>query len=177
MINSIIFFHLIGDIIKINCWVLGNIMISKVDTKSFIFFQIEWSFVFVVLSYFFIGKYGFIGVSISYFITYIIHFSLLNIYFRRLLWINKTKKENSFYFLNIPYFNQKIKKNSKKGSVFIACLTAMITLIILYVYSGGYSNGQLQGIRYVSEKFLEQYIFYPPVIAFLVYLFSRYNPK
>ena len=89
LINTIIFFHLLGDIIKINCWVLGNIMISKADTKSFILFQIEWSVVFVALTYLFIGKYGFVGVSISYFITYIIHFSLLNLYFRKLLWINK----------------------------------------------------------------------------------------
>ena len=89
LINTIIFFHLLGDIIKINCWVLGNIMISKADTKSFIFFQIEWSVIFVALTYLFIGKYGFVGVSISYFITYIIHFSLLNLYFRKLLWINK----------------------------------------------------------------------------------------
>ena len=89
LINSIIFFHLIGDIIKINCWVLGNIMISKAKTKSFVFFQIEWSLVFVTLTYIFIEKYGFVGVSISYFITYIIHFSLLNIYFKKLLWINK----------------------------------------------------------------------------------------
>ena len=89
LINSIIFFHLIGDIIKINCWVLGNIMISKAKTKSFVFFQIEWSLVFVTLSYVFIEKYGFVGVSISYFVTYIIHFSLLNIYFKKLLWINK----------------------------------------------------------------------------------------
>jgi len=65
------------------------IMISKADTKSFIFFQIEWSVIFVALTYLFIGKYGFVGVSISYFITYIIHFSLLNLYFRKLLWINK----------------------------------------------------------------------------------------
>ena len=89
LINTIIFFHLLGDIIKINCWVLGNIMISKADTKSFIFFQIEWSVIFVALTYLFIGKYGFVGVSISYFITYIIHFSLLNLYFRKLLWIDK----------------------------------------------------------------------------------------
>ena len=88
LINTIIFFHLLGDVIKINCWVLGNIMISKADTKSFIFFQIEWSVVFVALTYLFIGKYGFVGVSISYFITYMIHFSLLNLYFRKLLWMN-----------------------------------------------------------------------------------------
>ena len=87
LINVIIFFHLLGDVIKINCWVLGNIMISKADTKSFVFFQIEWSAIFIILSYLFIDMYGFVGVSISYFITYIIHFTLLNLYYRKLLWL------------------------------------------------------------------------------------------
>ena len=87
LINAIIFFHLLGDVIKINCWVLGNIMISKADTKSFVLFQIEWSVIFIILSYLFIDMYGFVGVSISYFITYIIHFTLLNLYYRKLLWL------------------------------------------------------------------------------------------
>ena len=87
LINEIIFFHLLGDIIKINCWVLGNILISKADTKAFVFFQIEWSVIFVILSYFLINAYGFWGVSLAYFITYIIHFTLLNIHLRRLLWV------------------------------------------------------------------------------------------
>ena len=87
LINEIIFFHLLGDIIKINCWVLGNILISKADTKAFVFFQIEWSVIFMILSYFLINAYGFWGVSLAYFITYIIHFSLLNFHLRKLLWI------------------------------------------------------------------------------------------
>ena len=87
LINEIIFFHLLGDIIKINCWVLGNILISKADTKAFVFFQIEWSVIFVILSYFLINVYGFWGVSLAYFIAYIIHFSLLNIHLRKLLWV------------------------------------------------------------------------------------------
>ena len=33
-----------------------------------------------------INYYGFVGVSIAYFITYIIHFSLLNLYFKNLIW-------------------------------------------------------------------------------------------
>jgi len=90
LINEIIFFHLLGDIIKINCWVLGNILISKADTKAFVFFQIEWSVIFVVLSYFLINAYGFWGVSLAYFITYIIHFSLLNIHLRKLLWVKSS---------------------------------------------------------------------------------------
>ena len=87
LINVIIFFHLLGDIIKINCWVLGNIMISKADTKSFVFFQVEWSTLFILFSYLFIEMYGFVGVSISYLVTYVIHFGLLNLYYRKLLWV------------------------------------------------------------------------------------------
>lgn len=87
LINSLIAFHLLGDIIKINCWVLGNVLISKTKSKVFIFFQIEWALVFSTLTIVFVNKYGFVGVSIAYFIAYIIHFLLMNIYLRKLLWI------------------------------------------------------------------------------------------
>ena len=88
LINSLILFHLLGDIIKINCWVLGNILVAKAKTNHFILFQVEWSIVFVVLSIILANIYGFVGLSIAYFSTYIVHFLLLNIYFRKLLWRN-----------------------------------------------------------------------------------------
>ena len=88
LVNSLILFHLLGDIIKINCWVLGNILVAKAKTNHFILFQLEWSIIFVFLSIILVNIYGFIGLSIAYFITYIIHFLLLNIYFRKLLWRN-----------------------------------------------------------------------------------------
>ena len=88
LINSLILFHLLGDIIKINCWVLGNILVAKAKTNHFILFQLEWSIVFVVLSIILANIYGFVGLSMAYFSTYIIHFLLLNIYFRKLLWRN-----------------------------------------------------------------------------------------
>jgi PST family polysaccharide transporter len=88
LINSLILFHLLGDIIKINCWVLGIILVAKAKTNHFILFQVEWSIVFVVLSIILANVYGFVGLSIAYFSTYIIHFLLLNIYFRKLLWRN-----------------------------------------------------------------------------------------
>ena len=88
LVNSLILFHLLGDIIKINCWVLGNVLVAKAKTKHFILFQVEWSVVFVILSIVLANIYGFVGLSIAYFTTYIIHFLLLNIYFRKLLWKN-----------------------------------------------------------------------------------------
>ena len=86
LIGTLIGFHLLGDTIKINGWVLGNILIAKAKTKAFIFFQIEWAAIFAVLTYIFVKMYGFIGVSIAYFVAYVVHFILMNIYFRKLLW-------------------------------------------------------------------------------------------
>ncbi|MDO1501270.1 O-antigen translocase [Winogradskyella maritima] len=86
LINTIILFHLLGDAFKINTWVLGNVLIAKADTKAFIAFQIGWAVVFITLTLFAVNYYGFIGVSIAYFITNVIHFVLKNVYFRKLLW-------------------------------------------------------------------------------------------
>jgi PST family polysaccharide transporter len=86
LINTLILFHLLGDIIKINCWVLGNILIAKARTKSFIFFQVEWSMLFIILSVILSNIYGYVGLGLAYLSTYIIHFIFLNIYFRKLLW-------------------------------------------------------------------------------------------
>ena len=87
LINTIILFHLLGDTIKINSWVLGNVLISKAKTKVYISFQIGWAITFCVLTYLLVNEYGFVGVSVAYFITYILHFICLNIYFRKLLWL------------------------------------------------------------------------------------------
>lgn len=91
LINTIILFHLLGDAIKINCWVLGNLLISKSKTKAFVFFQIEWAIVFALLAYFFVKYYGFSGVAIAYFVAYLIHFILQNLYLKNLLWIKIRK--------------------------------------------------------------------------------------
>ncbi|WP_033959007.1 O-antigen translocase [Psychroserpens jangbogonensis] len=87
LINTILLFHLLGDAIKINSWVLGNILIAKANTKVFIIFQIGWAVIFCTLSIILIKTNGFVGVSIAYFLTYVLHFIAMNIYFRKLLWL------------------------------------------------------------------------------------------
>jgi len=89
LINTIILFHLLGDAFKMNSWVLGNILISKARTKAFVLFQIFWGVIFCLLTVILVNGYGFIGVSIAYFISYIIHFIGMNIYFRKLLWVKQ----------------------------------------------------------------------------------------
>lgn len=87
LVSVLIGYQLLGDTVKINSWVLGNILISKAKTKAFIFFQIEWALVFSALTYFLVNEYGFVGVAMAYFGAYLVHFILMNIYFRKLLWI------------------------------------------------------------------------------------------
>ncbi|MGK0322201.1 MAG: PST family polysaccharide transporter [Psychroserpens sp.] len=89
LINTIIFFHLLGDAVKINSWVLGKILVSKANTKIFIYFQIGWALIFCSLTVLLVKGYGFVGVSVAYFITYSLHFIAMNIYFRKLLWIKE----------------------------------------------------------------------------------------
>lgn len=86
LISSILGFQLLGDIVKINCWILGNVLLAKEKTKFFIFLQIEWAVVFSMLSVILINIYGFKGVAMAYLGAYIIHFIIMNIYFRKLLW-------------------------------------------------------------------------------------------
>jgi len=86
LISVLIGYQLLGDTVRINSWVLGNILISKAKTIAFIFFQIEWALVFSLLSYILVNQYGFVGVAMAYFGSYLIHFILMNIYFRKLLW-------------------------------------------------------------------------------------------
>ncbi len=86
LIGTLIGFHLLGDIIKINSWVLGNILIAKAKTRVFVAFQLEWALVFSVLTLILCRKYGFVGVSMAYFGAYVLHFGLMNLFFRKLIW-------------------------------------------------------------------------------------------
>lgn len=94
LIGTLLGFHLLGDIIKMNTWVLGNLLIAKARTKAFIFFQIEWATVFILGTIIFGNKYGFKGVAIAYFVACCIHFTLMNIYLRNLLWTRNITSQN-----------------------------------------------------------------------------------
>jgi len=89
VISSLLIFQILGDIIKVNSWILGNLLLAKVHVKTFIAVQIGWSALFFLLSVILIQEIGFIGIGVAYLISYIIHFVFMNIYFRKLLWRKK----------------------------------------------------------------------------------------
>ena len=86
VISSLIGFQILGDVLKINSWVLGNLILAKAHTKVFIGVQVGWAVLFFLLSLVFLNIYGFWGISVAYFLTYLVHFIFMNIYFKKLLW-------------------------------------------------------------------------------------------
>lgn len=66
--------QLIGDIFKIGSFIAAYYLIAKSKTSQYIFIQIFFSFLFIILNYYISNKFGLIGVTISYAITYLICF-------------------------------------------------------------------------------------------------------
>lgn len=86
LIKTIILFQLLGDVIRIHGWTLGNLLMAKSKTKTFVTLQWVWGLVFCTSTYFFLKKYGLVGSTIGYFITCTVHFILLNICQYKLVW-------------------------------------------------------------------------------------------
>ena len=70
-------FQLLGDIFKIGSWLLAYTMIAKAMTKTFIITEIAFSVSFVVLSYFFMDRFGIIGATYSFCINYGLYWILM----------------------------------------------------------------------------------------------------
>lgn len=77
--------QLIGDVIKIASWLLGYIMIAKAMTKMFIYTEILFSFLFVVLAIYFIDIFGLVGITYAFALNYTFYLLLMiYLFYRRL---------------------------------------------------------------------------------------------
>ncbi|HIP26868.1 MAG TPA: O-antigen translocase, partial [Flavobacteriaceae bacterium] len=77
--------QLIGDVIKIASWLLGYIMIAKAMTKMFIYTEILFSFLFVVLAISFIDIFGLVGITYAFTLNYTFYLLLMiYLFYRRL---------------------------------------------------------------------------------------------
>ena len=72
--QDLFFWQLSGDIIKMCSWLIGYFFIAKAYIKIVVFSELIFAATFYLLTQFFTSKFGFEGVSIAYFINYIIHF-------------------------------------------------------------------------------------------------------
>lgn len=76
-------YQLIGDFLKIGSWLLGFIMLSKALTKTFIISEIIFSSSFVILSYFFMDRYGVIGATYAFCLNYALYWVLMVVLMRK----------------------------------------------------------------------------------------------
>ncbi len=85
VIKDLLLFQMIGDVIKISSWLLSYIMVAKAMTKVFIFTEIFFNAIFVLLSFLFVTYFGLIGMTYSYLINYVLYFVFLLFVFRKVI--------------------------------------------------------------------------------------------
>lgn len=70
-VENVMGWQLIGDVLKITSWLVAYVFISKARFKVFIFIEVFFSITFVLLSIFFISKYGLVGGAYAHILNYI----------------------------------------------------------------------------------------------------------
>lgn len=75
--------QLIGDVIKIASWLLGYVMLAKAMTKVFIYTEIGFSVLFVILSIVFIDSFGLIGITYAFSVNYFLYLIMMILIFRK----------------------------------------------------------------------------------------------
>jgi len=75
--------QLIGDVIKIASWLLAYLMLAKAMSKIFIYTEIGFSILFVLLSMYFIDTFGLVGAIYAYSMNYFLYLIMMIFIFRK----------------------------------------------------------------------------------------------
>ncbi|OCL91219.1 O-antigen translocase [Aliarcobacter thereius] len=75
--------QLIGDVIKIASWLLAYLMLAKAMTKVFVYTEILFSALFVVLSILCINSFGLVGITYAYALNYFLYLIIMIFIFRK----------------------------------------------------------------------------------------------
>lgn len=76
-------FQLLGDFFKIGSWLLGYLMVAKAMTKAYIISEIIFAASYVILSYYFMNRYGIIGATYSFCVNYGLYWIFMWILMRK----------------------------------------------------------------------------------------------
>ncbi|MFX1825175.1 O-antigen translocase [Acinetobacter sp. AS5] len=78
--QSLFFWQMMGDALKIGSWILGYLMLSKAMTKLYISTEIIFTLSLLVLSYVCTQVFGFEGVSIAYLVNYGMYWIVISLF-------------------------------------------------------------------------------------------------
>lgn len=84
--ENLFLWQLIGDFFKILSWILAFVMVAKSMTKLYIFTEILFASVLILLTYFFINQNGIVGSTQAYCLNYFLYFILMIMIFRKKLY-------------------------------------------------------------------------------------------
>lgn len=87
--KELFLYQLMGDIFKIFSFLIGYLLIAKALTTKYILIQIIFMISFIFLSILCINYIGLIGVTISYFINYVLLSIVMIVMFRKILFAKK----------------------------------------------------------------------------------------
>ncbi|WP_164111728.1 MULTISPECIES: O-antigen translocase [Sphingobacterium] len=77
--------QLVGDVFKISAFILAYVMLAKANLKIYIFSEIFFSIIYVVLSLVLINSIGTLGATIAFAINYFLYCMFMVFYYRDLL--------------------------------------------------------------------------------------------
>lgn len=83
--ESLFIWQLFGDFFKICSWLLAFLMVAKAMTKWYIFTEISFTMLFVVLGFTFMKLNGVVGITQAYLVNYIAYMLMMVYIFRNLL--------------------------------------------------------------------------------------------
>jgi PST family polysaccharide transporter len=78
--QSLFFWQMMGDALKIGSWILGYLMLSKAMTKLYISTEIIFTLSLLVLTYVCTQVFGFEGVSIAYLVNYGMYWIVISLF-------------------------------------------------------------------------------------------------
>jgi polysaccharide transporter, PST family len=78
-------FQLIGDVAKIAAWILAYLLIAKAMTATYIILEVSFVSLFVLLNFSLIDRFGLVGATYAYAITYFLNLLVLGIIVARYL--------------------------------------------------------------------------------------------
>lgn len=76
-------FQLIGDIFKINAWILGNLMLAKAKVSEILISEISCSLLFVLFSILLFEQLGIKALTVAFLFSYIFYFAITLIFSRK----------------------------------------------------------------------------------------------
>ena len=88
--EGLFLFQLLGDVMKVASLMLGYLLIAKSMIKTAMFTETLFAVLWVVLGYLFISYFGLEGISIAFFINYVIYFLMMVFLFRKIFFVPTT---------------------------------------------------------------------------------------